>query len=495
MDLANLHLATKDPSKFQKACSTTGTASATSCGSAGFYAKASKLVAKYNGVLSATCQVKATINGYTITIGKALDTLTMLAQITGMLCVSHGGKYCYPAYMSSANNLGTPTQAGLAKFCTPCTNKMMESMMVAAGASAAAKKNMMASLKAIEVTCTKIVVGAKTTYCMPAMQVMDDKKGGTDKQKAEFMCAHPCGPLMMTKIMEMEKMEGKDVTMMEAQVTSQCFKHAGKFCGEYVQGAGKVASNHYTKVMKSCSAPKDPDVKPFPANPTTCSADCKSAMSGISSSSGWGCCSTSLIDGTNAAFKGWMKEQAKLCSVTMPAACKADAGAKPVSFKVCIANLKYSYSTAAATKAHVVDDVNGDVAMNLGVAPKLCKEAEKVTNSNGGSCFSVTCTPATATQTGNVAALANSFVSTRRSSAKMVMTKTSSLPASAKVDPQKSMNAAVPAKASCGTACPKDTLATASQPAGTPAASGAASTAAGMAAMGVFALHMMYYIN
>merc|ERR1712072_836991 len=57
LDLAGLASKANSESAFKKACTKTGTASATSCGSTGFYAKAANLVSKYNGVLASNCNV------------------------------------------------------------------------------------------------------------------------------------------------------------------------------------------------------------------------------------------------------------------------------------------------------------------------------------------------------------------------------------------------------------------------------------------------------
>jgi hypothetical protein len=496
---------TKTQEPFKKACSTSGAASSTSCGSTGFYAKASGLVAKFNGMLASNCNVtgQMTIGGFnhTFRIASANDVLGNLGQITGMYCVSKGGEYCWPKYESAfaGKNFDKPTDDQLKSVCTDCTNAIMEATFVAAGGSPEAKKGMMSFIKAMDALCTKV----NGAFCYPPMQkAMDKPDGQFDAESAKFMCENPCGPVMNAKFMEFDKMEGKDVSFKEARVTSQCYKNGNTYCAEYVENAGKKATNHWTIVSKStsCAVPANgPDTKPFPANPTACSGTCKTDFSALVASSGWGCCYPSLLAATNKAFQDYMTAQATQCGTAVPKVCDAGAGAKPVSFQIDIANLKYSYSSAAGTKDKVMDAVTADVAMNIGVPPKLCKSTKNVANVNGGSRFSVECKPPTAIQTGNMAAMLDQYVPKRRSSSSMTMGQTATLPASAKVDPAAAVGGTVPTKASCGGTCPSNNLnnagTTKTGPGTTPtpaAASGAASNKIGAVFVGLLFLHMLY---
>ena len=150
------------------------------------------------------------------------------------------------------------------------------------------------------------------------------------------------------------------------------------------------------------------------------------------------------------------------CSTTLPAKCPADAGAKTVSFKVCSPNLKYDYVSNAANKANAKSLIIADVAMNVGVATKLCQAdadfTEAPTSAKAGvkaACLKVSCSPATATATGNVAALLNTFIQKRRSSGTgMTMGRASTLPADSRVDPEQTVSGNTLTQASCGGSCP-----------------------------------------
>ena len=150
------------------------------------------------------------------------------------------------------------------------------------------------------------------------------------------------------------------------------------------------------------------------------------------------------------------------CSTTLPAKCVADAGAKTVSFKVCSPNLKYDYVSNAANKANAKSLIIADVAMNVGVITKLCQAVgdftEVPTSAKAGvkaACLEVSCSPATATATGNVAALLNTFIQKRRSSGTgMTMGRASTLPADSRVDPEQTVSGNTLTQASCGGSCP-----------------------------------------
>ena len=111
--------------------------------------------------------------------------------------------------------------------------------------------------------------------------------------------------IIMTKIIEMDKIEGKDVSGTEGMFTAYCFKHNGKYCYEFTDSKAPDFAKYIAMTQStSCSAPaKGPDTTPMPNAPSSCNSQCSSDMAAIKNT--WGCCFTTLLDACNTPFKNW----------------------------------------------------------------------------------------------------------------------------------------------------------------------------------------------
>jgi hypothetical protein len=465
-DFATLFAST-DQSVYSKWCST-GTPSANACGSDGFYAKVKPLGPKYVGMLHPDCSVVLTFSAHganhTINMGKATVFMPTITMATSMLCIESSSTY-FPKFMKANTDVGNTLNAGgapslaqITTLCTPCTDKLMQSIFMAQGDPTAKQQTQMLT-KSMETMCGKI----GKVFCFPAYAKYTMAAAGasniTLKNKAKFFCTDPCSTLMKGKEIEMMKLTGQaNVDMQEAMFKAQCFKNGQTTCFEYLDTAGQSTSP-WAKMVGSCGAPaQGPDTQGFDWNTVpACSDNCKVAFDNIKAT--WGCCWQTLRKGCHAQFMNWMSSLETKCGKTPPAECPKDAGAKPVSFEMNLPNLALSY--ANAHKNDTVKKVVTDVAMGTGVPYKSCKATSGFTKCNSGTCIKMQCSPATAVQTGNLAGILNSINKNRRSggSTGMVFAATSTLPANSRVNPAQGQLANTNGKASCGSTCPADNLA------------------------------------
>jgi len=455
----------RDESQFRKSCSTSGTSSATSCGSTGFYARARSLGAKYNGMLAADCKATLTIGSSTVDLGPAAGYLGMVSQITGMVCVSHGSDYCWPRFMASFNGV-QPTVASLTNLCTPCTDTLLQSMFVAMGGGDSAKAQSISMSKSIELMCSKV----GTTLCYPEFQstLESETSTATAAEKSLYYCENQCAQVVMSKTIEMMKIEGQDYTMAEGQFTASCFKHNNRYCQEYLDKAGsRTTGDYWTPLTQSasCAAPVNgPDTSPFPANPTACNTQCTTDITALQTN--WGCCFTTLLEATSTTFQSWFTAQTTACSSNAVPRCVAEASADTVVTTVCMANLAFSYT--GSNYATVAERVKEDVAMQVGVQTKLCTAATSFTQAAGttppGSCLQITCSPPSAVITGNVAVLLDTFsasstASRRQNTNHMTFGRVSTLPADSRIDTSIGVTGQTTGATACGSgACPSSNV-------------------------------------
>jgi len=413
-------------------------------------------------------------------MGLASTYLKTIGTITGMYCVKNNGVPCWPGFWAAANlpvgGDSGPTSAQLTTYltalCTDCTGKIAEAIFLSMGGEDDSQATQFSTT--IEMQCAKI----NGVLCYDLYFQYTGIPGYSSAERGAFVCENQCYALVKSREIEMNRLQGQPTENDEMSFTTNCFKYNNKYCYEYLAPQVNGPPPEWAAMIPStsCGVPQGPDNLPYPAQPTSCAGTCSADLTAINTN--WGCCFNTLRGATPTAFQAWLAQLESVCSATSPAACLAETGSTPVAGTLLIPNLKYSYASANA--ANVKQRIKSDAIMALGVSPKQCAIGEPMrhpdANTGTQTKITVTCTPATALQSGNIAALFDAFSAGRRSAATMTLGSTSGLPADSRFDTNTGASAQTSGSASCGAnGCPSgnlDTIAPAPAPSSSSSSSG-----------------------